>query len=193
MIVLDSKDFENAKITITLIVINVACFIFFQSPLGEGYFIYFVQYNARIIQKLELWRLFTSIFLHGDPMHLFSNVLALLLFGALVEREYSKIQYIAIYFISGILGSIFTLLLFPLETISLGASGAVFGLLGATFVVIATSSPPLVILAMAYIGFFLISSFSPGINIWAHLFGLIGGILFGILFKRGIRENQDYY
>lgn len=193
MIVLDSKDFENAKITITLIVINVACFIFFQSPLGEGYFIYFVQYNARIIQKLELWRLFTSIFLHGDPMHLFSNVLALLLFGALVEREYSKIQYIAIYFISGILGSIFTLLLFPLETISLGASGAVFGLLGATFVVIATSSPPLVILAMAYIGFFLISSFSPGINIWAHLFGLIGGILFGVLFKRGIRENQDYY
>jgi len=193
MIVLDSKDFERAKITIILIIINVACFVFFLSPLAEDYFIYFVQYNAKVIQDLEIWRLFTSMFLHGDAMHLFSNVLALLLFGALVEREYSKLQYITIYLISGLLGSLFSLVLFPLNTISLGASGAVFGLLGAAFIVIATESPSLLVLAFAYIAFFLISSLSPGINIWAHLFGLIGGVSLGILFKKRQKERYDYY
>lgn len=192
MIVLDSKDFERAKITIILIIVNVACFVFFLSPLAEDYFIYFVQYNAKVIQDLEIWRLFTSMFLHGDAMHLFSNVLALLLFGALVEREYTKLQYITIYFISGLLGSFFSLVLFPLNTISLGASGAVFGLLGAAFIVIATESPSLLVLAFAYIAFFLISSLSPGINIWAHLFGLIGGVSLGALFKKRQKERYEY-
>jgi membrane associated rhomboid family serine protease len=192
MIVLDSKDFERAKITIILIIFNVACFVFFLSPLAEDYFIYFVQYNAKVIQDLEIWRLFTSMFLHGDAMHLFSNVLALLLFGALVEREYTKLQYITIYLISGLLGSLFSLVLFPLNTISLGASGAVFGLLGAAFIVIATENPSLLVLAFAYIAFFLISSLSPGINIWAHLFGLIGGVSLGALFKKRQKERYEY-
>jgi membrane associated rhomboid family serine protease len=193
MIVLDSKDFERAKITISLLIINVACFIFFQSPLGEGYSIYFVQFNKRILENLEIWRLITSIFLHADIMHLFSNVLALLLFGALVEREYSRFQYLAIYFISGLLGSIFTLLLFTPNTLSLGASGAVFGLLGASVIVIAKQSPSLLILALAYVAFFLITSISPEINIWAHLFGLIGGLLLGYGFKRREVQSYDYY
>jgi membrane associated rhomboid family serine protease len=193
MYVLDSSDFERAKITSALIIINVACFVFFESPLGEAYAIYFVQYNIKILQELQLWRLFTSMFLHGDVMHLFSNLLALLLFGALVERDYSKPQYMAIYFVSGLLGSIFSLLLFPPYTISLGASGAVFGLLGASFIIIATENPSLLILALAYIAFFLISSLSPGINIWAHLFGLIGGVALGYTFKKRGSRPERYY
>ncbi len=193
MIVLDQRDFERAKLTLILLTINVACFLFFESPLGEDYWIYFVQYNVKVIRNLEIWRLLTSIFLHGDIMHLFSNVLALFLFGALVEREYTKIQYIVIYFLSGLLGSLFTLILFPPSTVSLGASGAVFGLLGASCIVIAKESPSLLILAIAYVAFFLISSLAPDINIWAHLFGLIAGFSLGYAFKRQSKSRDDYY
>ena len=61
----------------------------------------FVQNNRSIIENLEVWRLFTSIFLHADPMHIFSNMIALLLFGATVENNnyITKLQYLIIYFV----------------------------------------------------------------------------------------------
>ncbi|MBD3353780.1 MAG: rhomboid family intramembrane serine protease [Candidatus Lokiarchaeota archaeon] len=77
---------------------------------------------------------------------------------------------------------------------SLGASGAIFGLIGAAFLVIITQARPLLIFAIAYILYFLVGSFSPGINLWAHLFGLMGGILLGYLLTyEKLLERHTYY
>jgi rhomboid protease GluP len=183
MMVLDVENLKDAKLTLTLIFINILGFVLFNLGVPQ-IFELFVQINRNIIEDFEVWRLITSIFIHANPMHLFSNMIALLLFGATVEMNatITRLQYIIIYFFSGLIGSFFSLLLLPMETISLGASGAIFGLVGAAFIIIATDYRPLLFLALFYIGFFLITSFSPGTNYWAHIFGLLGGILLGYLF-----------
>ncbi len=192
MMVIDIEDLKKAKITITLIFINVLIFFLFNLAAPEEILLIFVQINRNIIENHEIWRLFTSMFFHADPIHLFSNMLALLFFGATVENNtlISKFQYLLIYFVSGLIGNIFSLLLLPLDVISLGASGAIFGLLGVAFVMIATDYQPLLFFSLFYLVFFIAYSFAPGINYWAHLFGLAGGILFGYLFytrKKKIR------
>jgi rhomboid protease GluP len=126
------------------------------------------------------------MFLHGDALHLFSNMVSLLIFGAYVELSYSKYQFLILYFISGLIGSFFSILLLPLNVVSLGASGAIFGLIGAAFsILIVERNTPLIFLGLIYVFYFVFSSFSPGINYFAHIFGLLGGLVMGYLFKRG--------
>ena len=195
MMVLDIESLKDARITLTLIFINVFIFFTFSFALPEENVWIFVQINRNIIHDHEIWRLFTSMFFHGDFLHLFSNGFALLLFGATVEnnKHISKIQYLIIYFVSGLIGNIFSLLLLPIDAISLGASGAIFGLIGVAFIIVATDSPSLLIFALFYMAYFIITSLAPGINLWAHLFGLLGGILFGYLFYARKRERIITY
>jgi rhomboid protease GluP len=181
MMVLDIEHLKDARITITLILINVLTFFIFNLAAPVDFFLFFVQINRRVIENYEIWRLVTSIFFHADPIHLLSNMIGLLFFGATVENNtiIKKYHYLIIYFTSGIVGSIFTLILLPLNVISLGASGAIFGLLGVAFVMIATDYRPLLLFTLLYLMFFVIYSFSGGINFWAHIFGLIVGVIFG--------------
>jgi membrane associated rhomboid family serine protease len=116
MIILDADDLKNAKLTLTLILINVICYIIFLSPVAKDYLLLFVQINHEIIYDYQIWRLFTSMFLHSDPLHLFSNMFGLVLFGALVENNFSKIEFLVIYFVSGLLGSFFSLMLKLIRT-----------------------------------------------------------------------------
>jgi rhomboid protease GluP len=195
MMVLDLENLKDARITITLLFINILSFFIFNIAAPEEILLLFVQINSNIIENYEIWRLFTSMFFHADPIHLFSNMIALLFFGATVENNsvISKIQYLIIYFISGLVGNLFSLLLLPSDAISLGASGAIFGLLGVAFVMIATDYQPLLFFALFYLVFFIAYSFAPGINYWAHLFGLLGGILFGYFFYTRKRKIKLAY
>jgi rhomboid protease GluP len=133
--------------------------------------------NDNVINHFEIWRLFTSMFVHGDISHIISNMFGLILFGSYVEQVFKKIHYLVIYFISGLIGNFFTLLLFPPYTISLGASGAIFGLIGASFITILYERDiGLLYIAFFYLLYFILSSFAPNINLWAHLFGLLTGL-----------------
>lgn len=184
MFILNASNFKEARITIFLISINTLLFVLFSFTPREV-FLLLVQDNSKIINDLEIWRLFTSMFLHGDLLHLFSNMVSLLIFGAYVELSYSKYQFLIIYFISGLIGSFFSMLLLDLDVISLGASGAIFGLIGAAFSIsIVERNTPLIFLGLIYIFYFVFSSFSPEINYFAHIFGLLGGLVMGYLFKR---------
>ena len=192
MYVLDADSIKQSRITLGLIIINIFCFITFNIILPIEYILTLVQINSNIIAG-EYWRLFTSMFLHADIMHILSNMLALLLFGAAVENNYSKLEYLIIYFISGLIGNLFSLLLLPLNTISLGASGAIFGLIGAAFILyMVEGEKTLIFLGLFYLAYFIISSLAPGINLWAHLFGLLGGSCFGYIFARK-RRSRDIY
>jgi len=193
MYVLDSESLKKAKITQTLIIINSLCFIVFNIILPIESILQLVQINDRIIYNEEYYRLITSMFLHADVMHIFSNMLALLFFGTAVENNYSKFEYIIIYFISGLIGNLFSLILLPPEVISLGASGAIFGLIGAAFILFTVDGDKtLIFLGLFYLLIFIISSLAPGINLWAHLFGLIGGLILGYIFIRRKKLVYEY-
>jgi len=192
MFILDASNFKKARITIFLISINVLLYVFFSFAF-EDIFYLLVQINSKIINELEIWRLFTSMFLHGDALHLFSNMVSLLIFGAYVELNYSKYQFIIIYIISGLVGSFFSMLLLPPYTASLGASGAIFGLIGAAFsILIVQRDIPLIFLGLIYVFYFVFSSFSPNVNYLAHIFGLLAGLIIGYFFKRNKKTVVRY-
>ena len=92
----------------------------------------FVQVND-LVWMGWVWMLFTAMFLHADPVHLFGNVMFLLVFGTSLEEQVSGTRWLITYFASGLTGSLAFLLVGPLlgQGIALGASGAIWGLLGA--------------------------------------------------------------
>ena len=155
-LILDSESFKEAKITITLIILNIAIFIgTVLLPQDESLIYLFAQININVMNG-EIWRLFTCLFIHSNWIHLGGNMVMLLLFGSVVEKTYKWYKYIIIYFVSGLIGNIFSLLLFPPNTISLGASGAIFGLLGASFVLVYFSNErTLLVLAVIYLIYFI--------------------------------------
>ena len=184
MIVLDAENLKEAKITLTMIFLDIFCFLTFNIILPPQYIQMFVQINRNIIFDYEIWRLITPIFLHGNELHLISNLIALLLFGASIEtnRNFSRLKFLLIYFLSGLIGNLFSLVLLPLDAISLGSSGAIFGLIGVALLIIAKENRALLPIALVYIVYFIIASLNPDINIWAHLFGLFSGVLLGYFF-----------
>ncbi len=185
MILLDSESFKRAKITIFLCIINVSLYLIFFFNQNNDIYLLLVQINYKVLERLELWRLVTSMFLHGDVIHLLSNIIGLVLFGTFIENIVSKTAYLIIYFFSGILGNIMTLFLLPPYIISLGASGAIYGLIGASVIyIIFERDITQLLITFVYLLYFIITSFSPEINYAAHIFGLISGTGLGYFFVR---------
>ena len=179
-----AKIFSPKKpvITYILIVLNVMIFLYTMLYDQNDRLFYELANNYVYVQNGEIYRLFTSMFLHADIMHIVFNMYALYLLGPIVERYYGKTKFILIYFISGILGSLFSCVFMSSNTYAIGASGAIFGLLGSiayfTYYYRATLQGLLrsqilpVILINLGLGLFI-----PGIDVSAHIGGLIGGIL----------------
>ncbi|MGA2627280.1 MAG: rhomboid family intramembrane serine protease [Candidatus Bathyarchaeia archaeon] len=127
------------------------------------------------------WQLFTSMFVHFGVLHILFNMFGLYFFGRINESTFSPPKFLAIYFGSGLLGNIMTLVLLPPSTLSGGASGAIFGLVG-SYVAIERSTQRIGFALVYAVVIFVESSFLPGVNIFAHLFGLIGGFALGLIF-----------
>jgi len=87
-------------------------------------------FGPSIAMDGEIWRLFSAMFLHGGAEHVFMNMLSLFLVGRSVEMIFSRVSYLSIYFISGIIGSLVSIYFHPI-TVGIGASGAIFGIFGA--------------------------------------------------------------
>lgn len=136
------------------------------------------------------WQLFTSMFVHFGFTHLIFNMFALYYFGRLNESAFAAPKFLTIYFASGLLGSVMSLVLLPAATVSGGASGAIFGLVG-SYVAVARKAQHMGFALIYAVILFLQSSLLPGVNIFAHLFGLIGGLVLGLVFSAG-REPGGY-
>ncbi|KGH67072.1 serine protease [Oenococcus oeni IOEB_C23] len=139
---------------------------------------------SSLILKGQWYRLFTPIFLHSSLMHIFSNMFTLIIFGPFVEKLFGKTKYLLIYLLSGLWGNLLTLIFDPNPNIvSVGASGALFGLFGAMISIawFNRNNPifkrQLVVFAALAL-FNLISNIGDqSVDIWAHIGGLISGIL----------------
>ncbi|MBA7588679.1 Rhomboid protease GlpG [subsurface metagenome] len=188
---------KRSHLTLGFIIVNLLVFIVVNLILGEEILYLLAQNNLHISQGRELWTLITSFFVHANFGHLFNNILGLLIFGSTAEKYYSKWQYLMIFFISGLVGSVFSFLLSPIDSYGLGASGVVFGLMGAVMVLIPKEDRRLYLYSIFYIIYSIIYSFLPGVGTWAHIFGLISGVLIGFIIKkkgaRKLTKSIDYY
>lgn len=140
-----------------------------------------------LIAEGEYWRLLTAMFLHVGPAHLVFNGLALFVFGRLVERAYGHLRFLIIYILAGLAGSVASYLLNSIA-VGAGASGAIFGVLGALVAYIMVQRDLLgkmgqglltVVLFLAAMNL-LYGLATPGIDNWAHAGGLAGGFALGL-------------
>jgi membrane associated rhomboid family serine protease len=137
----------------------------------------------------EYWRLITSGFLHAGFFHLLFNMLSLYILGGLLEPAAGRLRFGIIYFVSLLAGSFGALLLEPTSP-TVGASGAIFGLMGATAVVMRSRGMSVMESGLGiWIVLNLVITFSvPNISIGGHIGGLLGGGLAAIvLFELGDR------
>jgi membrane associated rhomboid family serine protease len=139
----------------------------------------------------EWWRLVTAGFIHSGLIHIGFNMLLLWWFGAPLEQGLGRSRYVALYGVSLLAGSAGALLFSP-QTPTVGASGAVFGLFGAAFVLErqagVTRGPAFTIIVLNLVLSFVI----PGISIGGHLGGLAGGALAMLALTRFGRTHAAY-
>ncbi|MFE4051427.1 rhomboid family intramembrane serine protease [Streptomyces sp. YIM B13518] len=143
------------------------------------------------IAEGQWYRLLTAMFLHGSSIHIIFNMLSLWWIGGPLEEALGRARYLALYLVSGLAGSALTYVITAPNQGSLGASGAVFGLFGATAVLMRRLNYDMrPIIALLVIN--LIFTFSPGFNIaWqAHVGGLVAGVVIGYAMVHAPRERR---
>ena len=176
-------------IQLVIICVIVFVFQFFNNAITDEYALV----SATVLSKP--WTLITSIFLHGSFEHLFYNMFALALFGSILEKVIGGKKFLILFFASGIISGMGSVLFY---TASIGASGAIFGLLGA----LGTLRPkmtiylyyvpmPMAVAVLLWAAGDLFGIFAPDeVAHAAHLFGLAFGLLVGIMLREKHRENK---
>jgi len=186
--------FSSAPATFVLIALNAAAFLA-QIATGGGGFgvggsslvLDFGLYGP-LVSEGEWYRLVTGGFLHAGLIHIAFNMFALFVLGRLLEPGIGTPRFVGVYFASLLAGAFGALLLSP-DALTVGASGAIFGIFGATFVIargrgldtIASELGVLLLINLALT--FGVS----GISIGGHLGGLAGGLICGSLIAAGER------
>lgn len=159
--------------------------------------------KGSLIAGGEYWRLFTAMFLHFGWLHLALNCFGLYIFGQMIEGLYGRSRFIVIYTLAGLAGSVssyaFNLSLSPYNSVGIGASGAVLGLLGATVAFFIRNREMLgemgrrtlaglIIVAGINLAF---GFMTPGVDNLAHIGGFVGGLALGLAFTPTYRIAVD--
>jgi membrane associated rhomboid family serine protease/RNAse (barnase) inhibitor barstar len=144
----------------------------------------------------QYWRLITNTFLHGGIMHLLFNMYGLLFVGVFLEPLLGRYKYAAVYLITGLLASVASVWWHP-ATISVGASGAIFGLYGIFLALLTTNLFPkdfkksFLISTAFFVGYNLLFGLTGGIDNAAHLGGLLSGLIIGYVLYPWLKDKVD--
>jgi len=191
------EKFKEYPVTYILMAISIVVFVIpaLSTSWDNSFYMFGVLHGYSIVVKGESYRLLTSIFMHGDAMHIIMNMLSLYIVGTMVEKLFTVRAYLTIYFVSALFGS-FTSIYMHLGGQAVGASGAIFGLFGAlagfVFVHRVTMKNQfisfmknfgVILLINLVIGFAV-----PNIDVSAHVGGLVAGIVGGYM----IAKNPKY-
>ncbi|MFN2269912.1 MAG: rhomboid family intramembrane serine protease, partial [Anaerolineae bacterium] len=177
----------NVAVLALMALLGVSIF----NPSAEQLFILGANYGPATLNG-QWWRLLTSTFIHGGIIHLAFNMQCLWQLGRLTERLYGNWAFLVLYILSGLGGSVASLWWDP-TTVSVGASGAIFGVAGGLVAFLYLSKLPLPRAAvqsilsstMIFVGYNLLFGFaSTGIDNAAHVGGLVTGALVGGLLTR---------
>ena len=137
------------------------------------------------------WQVLTSVFTHVEILHLACNMLCLWFLGPTLERAVGRVRFVVLYLLSGLTGSATVLWLTSPTASTVGASGAVFGLMGA-LLVLAFKVRGDVRTVLIWLGINLAFTFtSSGISWQGHLGGLIGGAAIAAIIAYAPRENRE--
>jgi len=176
----------SAPVTKALIAINVAIYLVtavqgfgLNNPGGNLYFRWLL--FAPLVPHGGWYRLVTAMFLHGSLLHLILNMAGLWFIGAPVEQYLGRARYIGLYFVSGLAGSAGALLASPTQPV-VGASGALFGVLGAMMILEwqvtgRLAGQAMTLIVINFVFNFAFNGVGGNISIGGHVGGLIGGIL----------------
>lgn len=187
---------EKYKPTYILIALNLAIFIIgaiignnaLSTPnsivLKWGQVNYFVINGA-------YWQLITSMFIHADIVHLFGNLLFLLIFGLRAEEMFSLPEYLGVYFLGGLAGNLLYLLFGPLGVPAVGASGAIFAIFAAAVMYDRRSIKQSIVGAVIFAFFLFFINIGANTNLLAHFGGLAAGLILGYLIAS--RRKPEHY
>ena len=203
------KRLFNFNINFLLIIINVVCFILFSIliSINADFLNYIALKPSNITTNFYFWTFLTSMFMHAGFFHLFVNMFSMLFIGNLIERIIGKKRFISFYLLAGLFaGFLFVLvsLFFPSENVyAVGASGAIFGLIGLLMVLIPNLPVYIMFIpipikmkyaapAMLFI-LWLISFFgNVPVGNTAHLGGLIFGLIYGFYLRKKYKNKTKY-
>ena len=200
------KPKEGYFITPILIYINIGIFLL-MVIMGLGFITFkgqdLLHWGANygpLIKSGEWWRLLTSTFLHGGLMHILANMYGLLFVGIFLEPLLGRTKYLTAYLLTGILASIASIWWYD-ATVSVGASGAIFGLYGIFLALLLTKVYPpdfaksFLISTAIFVGFNLLMGLTGGIDNAAHIGGLLSGFVIGLILyptlKQQIENNTE--
>lgn len=190
-------------ITIGIIAINILVFIWlsFFGMTEDGS--YMLEHGAMFVPLVlgnhEYYRLITSIFLHFGFAHLMNNMVMLFFLGSILEEEIGSFKYLLLYFVSGVAGNILSAFM-DLKTgefvISAGASGAIFGVIGALLIIVVKNHGHLRTLDGRGMVFMVVCSLyhgftSTGVDNMAHIGGLLSGILLAFILYRKRQSKRS--
>ena len=198
---------QQPVMSAALVILNAGIFLACMFGSGSLYIMGWLDASS-ILERKDYWRIVTSMFLHSGTDHLFSNMIPLFFVGAIIEKEIGHIKFVILYLLSGICGNLFSLLakVMTVDTCSIGASGAVFGLDGALLAMVLfwdkklLQVTPVRVAAMIFLSIY--GGFTGGnIDNAAHVGGLAAGFLLGCIFclwehiknkfKRSKRINEE--
>lgn len=183
------QDFKLFYVTYFLIITVVIIFLLMTLAGGSTNFDVLILFGAKVnplIEAGQYWRLLTSVFLHIGFTHLLFNTYALFILGKFTEGMFGHVRFLILFIFSGLSGSTLSYLMSP--HLSAGASGAIFGLLGAVVVYgwnnhfIRNSGLMTNLLIILGINLVL-GMIIPGLDNNAHLGGLIGGATLGLIYR----------
>jgi membrane associated rhomboid family serine protease len=180
-------------VTYAIIAVCVVVFILQSLPFIGGQVTQAIQYAGVYSdpRAFEPWRMLTSVFAHASIIHILLNMYTLWIFGSILEPMLGRLRFLGLFLISGFAGSVGVLLLGnPLQPV-VGASGAIFGMFGAFFIIqrrLGGNATQILVLVALNIGI----GFLPGLNIaWqAHVGGLVGGFLVGLIYTETRRVSR---
>lgn len=205
-----SKKRFDFSITVWLILINVACFILFSLLIyfSPSLLDYIALNPSNIINKAYFWTFLTSMFMHANLFHLFVNMLSLMFSGNFIEKVIGRVRFILFYLFAGLFSGLFFVITswlfnFDLNSYAVGASGALFGLVG--LLMILTPNLPVYIMAIPIpikmkfaapvmlLSLWLISYLGEiPIGNTAHFGGLIAGIFYGFYLKKKYKNKINH-
>lgn len=164
------------KRSVTLSLITIICAAYLADQLYPQFYEYTALYGP-LVDSGEYWRLFSVALVHGGLTHLFFNMFSLLVLGNPVEAALGKARFLTIFLVSLLTGSLASIYLNSYPHVSVGASGAVFGLFGAFIAMRKMISEGVrdiyLIVGLNFVFGFILG----GVDWRAHLGGLIGGYL----------------
>lgn len=187
------QQFRIAPVTMSILAVTILVFIaeglFSGGQTANGEFL--VSFGAKwgpyIHHYDQYWRLLTPVFLHAGFMHIATNMLTLCFIGPLVEEAFGRWKFLGLYFFGGIFGNIMSYLFAPL-TISVGASTALFAMFGGLILyAVQFKEDPRIrsqgTIMILFVVLNLVTGFaSTDIDMWGHIGGLIGGMMFTVIF-----------